>query len=397
MSTPPLFWEAISFSVIAVGSVLVVAWWLYLSPMKPTTKTVQTASPRLARTLALLVGVGTFLLTVGSYWDASEHVVTGIVPGGEDFLWPPHLMMYGGFLVSFIVAIAGLVALARPNLRAGVRDPRHWVRHNPYVGALALAAGYGLFSIPGDAVWHELYGLDLTAWSPPHVLIAMAAISTPMCAAGLLIQSQKGSANPARWIGFITLIYLTLAMSEAFLIGVLEWEFGRAGGLVAARPVWLYPLIIGAVGYMAIVFARGLTRTPWTATTLALLYFGWRVGMASFTMGMSGTAPRLTLVFVLGAVLYDLVAQRKDLSGLRRVVAETAAYTIGYVLVALPTLEFVIKSSLPRFTLSDHIMTVLMTFAVGVVVHLFAERAAAWFRGDSTQEKKLDAMRVAAA
>ena len=54
MSTPPLFWEAISFSVIAVGSILLVAWWLYLSPMKPAAKTVQTASPRLARILALL-------------------------------------------------------------------------------------------------------------------------------------------------------------------------------------------------------------------------------------------------------------------------------------------------------------------------------------------------------
>lgn len=397
MSTPPLFWEALSFSFVAVGSVLLVAWWLYLSPMKAATKPVQIASPRLARTLALMVGAATFLMTVGGYWDASEHVVTGIVPGGEDFLWPPHLMLYGGFLISFIVAIAGLVALARPNLRAGVRDPRQWVRHNPYMGALALTAGYGLFSIPGDAIWHELYGLDLTAWSPPHVLIAMAAISTPLCAAGLLVQSQRGSTTPARWVGFVTLLYLMLAMSEAFLIGVLEWEFGRASGLVAARPVWLYPLIIGAIGYMAIVFARRLTRTPWTATTLALLYFGWRIGMSSFTIWMSGTAPRLTLVFVLGAILYDLVAQRQDLTGLRRVVAETAAFTVGYLLVALPTIEFVIESSLPRFAVSDYLMTILMTFAVGVVVHLAAERMAAWFRGEITEEKKANAMRVATA
>ncbi len=397
MPGPSLFWEAISFSIIAVGSIVVLAWWFYLSPIKATAKTVQTASPQLARTLALLVGVGTFLLTVGFYWDASQHVSTGVVPGGSDFLWPPHLMLYGGFLISFIVAIAGLVALARPDLGAGVRDPRRWVRHNPYMGALALAAGYGLFSIPGDAIWHELYGLDLTAWSPPHVLLMAAAISTPLCAAGLLVQSQRGSANPARWIGFVTLVYLTLAMSEAFLIGVLEWEFGRTNGLVAARPTWLYPLIIGMVSYFAMVFARRLTRLPWTATTLALLYFGWRIGMASFTMGISGAAPRLTLVFVLGAVLYDLVAQRTALSGLRRLVIETAAFTAGYALIALPTIEFVFKSSLPRFALSDHIMTVIMTFAVGVIVHIAAERTAAWFRGERTTETKQGAMRVATA
>jgi hypothetical protein len=397
MSTPLLFWEAISFSVIAVGSILLVAWWFYLSPMKATTKEIQTASPRLVRTLALLVGLGSFLLNVGFYWDASEHVVTMIAPGGSDFLWPPHLMIYGGFLISFIVAVAGLVALARPNLRVGVRDPRQWVRGNPYVGALALAAGYGLLSIPGDAIWHELYGLDLTAWSPPHVLLMAAAISTPLCAAGLLVQSQRGSANPARWVGFVTLVYLTLAMSEAFLIGVLEWEFGQAAGLVAERPVWLYPLIIGVIGYFAMIFARRLTGIPWTATTLALLYFGWRIGMSSFTIGMSGAAPRLTLVFVLGAILYDWVAQRQDLTGLRRVVAETGAFTLGYVLVALPTIEFVIKSSLPRFNASDHVMTILMTFVVGVIVHLAAECAAAWFRGEQIEEKKPNAMRVATA
>ena len=57
-------------------------------------------------------------------------------------------------------------------LRAGVRDPRQWVRAVPQLGLAAVASIYVQSSIPGDALWHAIFGVDLTAWSPPHLLIA---------------------------------------------------------------------------------------------------------------------------------------------------------------------------------------------------------------------------------
>lgn len=302
--------EGLLFSGLAIGVIVALAWWLYASSMKAAPGLAQPASSQLGLTLALLIGLGSLLISVGGYWDASEHVVTGIIPGGEDFLWPPHLMLYAGFLISFVVAVSGLAALALPNIRAGARDPRQWVRRNPYVGAVVLAAGYGLFSIPGDAIWHELFGIDLTAWSPPHIFLIIASSSTPLFAAGLLLQSRAKEARTTDWKNLLVLFFLALVLSEVYLIAVLEWEIGRVGSYVAQRPIWLYPTLIGVIAFFVLILARRLVNQPWTATVTALLFFAWRIGVSAFADVVSGGPPRLTLVFLLGAVLLDLTAQR---------------------------------------------------------------------------------------
>lgn len=43
-------------------------------------------------------------LAAGAWWDASKHIQTGRVPAGANFLWPPHIMIYGLFMLSFVVA-----------------------------------------------------------------------------------------------------------------------------------------------------------------------------------------------------------------------------------------------------------------------------------------------------
>ena len=200
-----LFLQGLVFSGLVIGVLTFLAWWLYLSPVKQLGPRGQagsaqdvdaiSTSSRLAISLALMVGIGSVLTSFGGYWDLSEHIVTGIVPGGEDFLWPPHLMLYAGFLLTFLVAMGGLFSLAIPNIRANIKDPRRWVRKSPYVGAIVLVAGYGLFSVPGDAIWHELYGIDLTAWSPPHVFLAVSAGSLLIFAAGLLKEGEKEASS----------------------------------------------------------------------------------------------------------------------------------------------------------------------------------------------------------
>ena len=253
-------------------------------------------SPRLSYTLALLIGVGSLLISFGGYWDASEHVVTGIVPGGEDFLWPPHLMLYGGFLLAFLVALGGLIALAFNSLRLGIKDPRKWVRRNPYVGAAVLIAGYGLLSIPGDAIWHELYGVDLTAWSPPHIFLAISASSLTISAVGLFLRGStketKGVpplqpsysklrsaaldsrrpdvawhrlgavASKTDWLNLVKLFYISTGLLLLFAIGTIEWEIDALAKIVAQRPVWLYPTIIGVSSFVLLIMGRRIVPGP---------------------------------------------------------------------------------------------------------------------------------------
>lgn len=386
-----LFLEGAIFSAIAIGGIVLLAWWLYASPVAASARRALAVSANTSRTFGLLIALGVFLFSVGGYWDASEHVVTGIIPGGEDFLWPPHLMLYAGFLLSFIVAVAGLVALAKPNLAVGIRDPRLWVRRNPYVGATVLAAGYGLLSVPGDAIWHEIYGIDLTAWSPPHVFLLVASATTVICAIGLLLQSSpKGERGGG--LSLFILLLLAVMLNETYLIGVLEWEIKTVTGFVLERPSWLYPVILGGLAFFVISLGRRLVPGPWTATTVAVFFFAWRILGSAFADIVSGAPPRLTLVFVLGAVLLDLAAQRSKRDGLPQAMAEAAAFTAGFVIIALPTIQFVYLPYLTRFTAQDHGWTVLLTFAVCALLHPAAQTVGAWLVGERTEKRRIREM-----
>ncbi|MBX3053286.1 MAG: hypothetical protein KF753_17510 [Caldilineaceae bacterium] len=386
-----LFWEGAIFTTLAIGGIGLMAWWLFVSPVAEQVENALSVSAATSRTFGLLIALGVFLFSVGGYWDASEHVVTGIVPGGEDFLWPPHLMLYAGFLLSFAVAVAGLVALAKPNIAAGIRDPRLWVRRNPYVGATVLAAGYGLLSVPGDAIWHEIYGIDLTAWSPPHIFLVMASATTVICAIGLLLQSRGQVKNRGGFSLFILLL-LAVMLNEAYLIGVLEWEIRTVTGFILERPSWLYPVILGGLAFFVISLGRRLVPGPWTATTVALFFFAWRILGSAFAQVVSGAPPRLTLVFVLGAVLLDLTAQRSHRKRVHQVLIEAAAFTAGFVVIALPTIQFIYLPYLTRFTALDHLLTVLITFAVCALLQPAAQTVGAWLVGERTPKVQIQEM-----
>lgn len=389
-----LLMEGLIFSAVAVGGIGLVAWWLYLSPVSGAASRALAVPARTSRLFGMLIALGVFLFSVGGYWDASEHVVTGIVPGGDDFLWPPHLMLYAGFLLSFVVAVAGLVAMAKPNLAAGIRDPRLWTRRNPYVGATVLAAGYGLLSVPGDAIWHEIYGIDLTAWSPPHVFLLVASISTVVCAIGLLLQSRRQDQG-RRGFSLFILLLLAVMLNEAYLIGVLEWEIETVTGYILERPVWLYPVILGGLAFVVISLGRRLVPGPWTATTVALLFFAWRIGATAFAEVVSGAPPRLTLVFVLGAVLLDLAAQRSSRQGWQQALVEAGAFTAGFVVIALPMIQFVYLPWLVRFSATDHILTILVTFAVCALLQPFAQSVGAWLSGDRKEAERAQVLALA--
>ncbi len=386
-----LWLQGLVFSATAIGLIAFLGWWLYFSPARGRISDARRVPPVLSRVFGLLIGLGVILISVGGYWDASEHVVTGIVPGGEDFLWPAHLMIYAGFLISFLVASVGLVLLARPNLAAGVADPRLWVRRNPYFGAAVLVAGYGLLSIPGDAIWHELYGVDLTAWSPPHIFLVAASVSTGICAIGLLLQSRRSPEVDNR-LALWVLALLAMVLSEAYLIATLEWELGTVGGYVLTRPSWLYPTLVGALAFAVLALGRRLVSGPWTATVLAMLYFTWRLGSSLFAETISGAPPRLTLVFLLGAVALDLAAQRMQGRNRRASVVTAAAFTLGYTAVALPTIRFVYLPYLVRFTLPDYLITLAATFVLCALLWPVTQAVGHWLLKDQIETPVLHAV-----
>src|SRR5512143_3952755 len=130
--TNPLFWQGLTFSTGAIVLVVLSIWWLYWSPAKGRVGPASRPSPRLAAWLSGLLGLAAIQLVAGGLWDGSMHIKTGRVPAGADFLWPPHIMIYSAFLLSFLVAIVAVGVVGVSGWRSGERDPRLWVRRAPY-------------------------------------------------------------------------------------------------------------------------------------------------------------------------------------------------------------------------------------------------------------------------
>lgn len=362
-----LVFQGAVFSGVALLVFCSLTWFFFFSRVsRRFAGAVPQPSVRLSNLIVAFLSLTMFMIVGGALWDTSMHIQTGRVPGGSDFLWPPHLVIYGGFLLAFLVALITIGWVAWHGWRAGERDPRRWVRANPYLGTVAIAATYALLSVPGDALWHQLFGFDLTAWSPPHILLAVMMAIVTLSAVALWLQ-QPGARGFFR--GFlrdlVTMALLAITLNELYIVGVLEWETvnGRSP-FVAARPLWLYPLVGGALALIFLLLAKKLTRFRGSATMTALLFYAIRLAFSTLLTATGNLAPHFPLVFILGAVLLDALPWERLRQGWLRVLAQAAAFTAGYLPVAMAVLAQ--RDDLPRFNGLDWLAVFGLTLVLGL-------------------------------
>ena len=218
----------------------------------------------------------------GLTWDIQWHLLIG-----RDTFWiAPHLMMYSGVTVALIVA-AVVLALDTAQARHG-GAPR---------GAITVAgltstrgvhlAAWGvvllLLAAPIDDLWHRLFGLDVTLWSPPHLLgLLGSAVNT----LGALVLATEVYA-PSRRARL-----LALALGSGLLYG---------GVRVVLEPAWLTAYVHGGVAYhafamlgalllpLALVPAARLLDRRWAplavvVVSLAVSMVGEQVARAGFAL-----------------------------------------------------------------------------------------------------------------
>ena len=164
--------------------------------------------------------VGKLLGAWGLTWDIQWHLFIG-----RDTFWiPPHLMMYSGVTAGFLVAVLVLAL--------DTRDQRGGVRRRGGVTMLGLTSTRGihlaawgvallLLAAPIDDLWHRLFGLDVTLWSPPHLLgLLGSAVNT----IGTLLIAVEAYPLHAR-----------MRLAALILGGGLLW----GGVRVVLEPAWL--------------------------------------------------------------------------------------------------------------------------------------------------------------
>jgi hypothetical protein len=242
---------------------------------------------------------------LGLAWDRQWHDLIG-----RDSFWiPPHILLYTG------VAGAGLAALCLVLLDTrryyqkivGVDDsstiPIFRFFHAPLGFAiLGFGALNDLLAAPLDNYWHELYGIDVTLWSPFHIMGTIGGVLMGLgClyafASEAVLERQNASAKR-----FLTLsspewglLLLLAAFMEIALPALTAFPPVNIG---LPWPLLTYPLPLAAVGGFCLTSAVRATRKTGAATITALLLLLVSLFTQTFVpIALSYAVQRLGLVY----------------------------------------------------------------------------------------------------
>lgn len=257
--------------------------------------------PRLMVGAGLLAGV---LFTGGTYWDGSWHLEYG-----RDTFWsPPHLLIYGAILMMLVIA-----ALALRSLAQGKGGIYAGVRRAPAVAFVAAASLVQLSAGPLDELWHRAFGVDTTAWSPPHLMliIGMAVTIVSLMAVPTAVGSRQQAVGSWAWprrrdagllgLAALGLTVLMVLVIEYELPGIPPWHPSQQ------RPEWTYPILSAALLAFALAAAIVTSRRYGAATVIALAYTAFRLLVPAILNVGNHPAPAPPMPVVVPALALDLI------------------------------------------------------------------------------------------
>jgi hypothetical protein len=283
-------------------------------------------------------------------------------------------MIYGS--IGLVAAFAAIGLLVAVRGRGGLRQR---FRAEPQVGLLGLVAAYCVASAPSDQLWHLIYGIDLTAWSLPHLLLASGLTTVLLVAAGMQaavgrmpglqmpgmrmpgvqmpgmqtpgVRTAGGplpAILPPGWrapgllpgrADWIAIALIACAMLVLLLVGTTEWEgvtLRPAGDDAFSsafwdRPVWLYPVVLVSIAVFTGAFALHVLRRPGVATVTGLLALAGRV---AFLAAFDGWSPEVQMTYTSQALVVPALLALDLWYAARRATAEQAATVAGGNLLA---------------------------------------------------------------
>lgn len=204
---------------------LLAIWRLLYSSNRTDIQPVKITKPRWILPLAALAAIS---MPLGAFWDIAQHSETG----RESLFQPPHLLIYGGILVC-----AGVIAYSIGWKTAESSWRRHIMR-DPAAGIALIALFCQLLSAPFDEIWHSLFGLDVSIWSPPHTVLIFGGMAVCLSLSAI----QASHFEP------INSFCRALTLSSALLIGevfLAEFEFPMPAWHISQfRPLWMHPLLL---------------------------------------------------------------------------------------------------------------------------------------------------------
>ncbi|MEA2646296.1 MAG: hypothetical protein QOE92_1379 [Chloroflexota bacterium] len=161
---------------------------------------------------------------IGFYWDVAWHADLG---RDKDLFTPPHLMILIGLLMFGFAALVSVMMATAERAETGWRIFGLHVPHAALpLGILGIGAAIGF---PLDDLWHATYGIDVTMWSPTHLVMIGGATMSPIASRLLLAEAGpdalKTRAGRILRRGLNASMLLSLsAFQLEFDISVPQWQ-----------------------------------------------------------------------------------------------------------------------------------------------------------------------------
>jgi hypothetical protein len=181
---------------------------------------------------------------VGFTWDVAWHADLG---RDQALFTPPHVMILVGLAGIGLSALTSIILASADGARVGLRIGRLRLPWSSL--PMGLMGAGALVGFPLDDYWHSVYGIDVTMWSPTHLLMIGGASLTPIAAwlmlaeAGPAAAKMRGARMLSEALAAATLIGLSTFQLE-FDLGIPQWQalyhpvliaLAMGVGLVAAR------------------------------------------------------------------------------------------------------------------------------------------------------------------
>ena len=244
------------------------------------------------------IGTALFGLLVageGFYSDVSWHIARG---RDDQLFTAPHASILIGLVLILGGAVLGTFVATMDRVEGievlGLRVP---------VALLPLWAlgGGAVLGFPLDEVWHGAYGIDVTMWSPTHMLMILGASFTGM-ACWLVLGATGVQPTSSRWgrglhvvCGWLTLQGLVAPQGE-FTFGVPQFS------------QLVHPILICIAAGVALVAIRIVHGRWWT---LGIVTGSWLLMGSGILGGEDEGGPvetRHGATFLASAAVVELVA-----------------------------------------------------------------------------------------
>ncbi len=295
-------------ALLVVYAVIVVALLVFGRPAAESWGVLQPAS-RIPNALHRLTGVpgwaaaaiGTALFGLlvagqGFYADVSWHIALG---RDDELFTAPHASILIGLLFLVLAAVQGILFATfegvEPAWRVGgLRVPPSLLP----LGALGIGAVAGF---PIDNVWHGEYGVDVTMWSPPHMLMILGATFVGL-AAWLILAGAGVKPTDGIWArgmhvvcGWLTLQGLVAPQGE-FAFGVPQFN------------AVFSPILICTAAGLGLVAIRLVLGRGWCLGIVAVNFVAFSADLFGGGDGGDPVQTRFGATFLVSAVAVELLA-----------------------------------------------------------------------------------------